>query len=369
MSNNPLKSLETIFVPLEKLLLDEENPRLASLENEKSQFALLKTLYEEMSVDEVAFSIAENGFFIQEPLFVIPAGKKQIGAAKDKYIVVEGNRRLAAVLILINDEFRKKLKASEIPTISDSKKKRLKKLPVVVYPDRESLWEYLGFKHINGVKPWDAYSKASYVAEIHEKYKFPLVDIATKIGDRHATVKRLYRGLTVLRQAEKTGFDREDRARNRFFFSHLYTALDQPEFQRFLGIDAEKSLRKDPVPLSKKKELKELMIWLYGSKSAGRDPIVRSQNPDLARLRDVISNSPSLAALRGGVPLDRSFEISIGDRRRFEEAVYNAFENLKQALGLVFTGLNRKDEDIQQAISQISELASKLKAQTEKNKK
>jgi len=57
---------------LDKLLLDATNPRLAELGISKtaSQFDLLKALWDEMAVEEVAMSIAYSGYFEHEPLFV-----------------------------------------------------------------------------------------------------------------------------------------------------------------------------------------------------------------------------------------------------------------------------------------------------------
>jgi ParB-like chromosome segregation protein Spo0J len=52
-----------------------------------------------MAVDEVALSIAENGFYRHEPLY----------AAREsgKLNVVEGNRRLAAVKLLRDEKLRR----------------------------------------------------------------------------------------------------------------------------------------------------------------------------------------------------------------------------------------------------------------------
>ena len=280
------RTRETIQMAIEKLLLDPENPRLASGMSGKNQEELLKILWTEMAVDELAFSIAANGFFQEEALFVVPADHLGGHGDKTKYFVVEGNRRLAAVILLRDEKLRHKLRATELPTLSEIEKSRLSILPVSIYNNREELWEYFGFRHINGPQPWDAYSKASYVAKVYEEYGVPLDEIARKIGDRHVTVKRLYRGYALLRQAEAmTGFDKEDRIRNRFYFSHLYTAADQPEFQRFLGIAAEKSLKPNPVPRPGLDKLKELMIWFYGSKLHAKEPVIRSHNPYLNLLR------------------------------------------------------------------------------------
>jgi hypothetical protein len=294
-----------------------------------------------MAVDEVALSIAANGFFQEEPLIVIPRDSDGEDERNRKYIVVEGNRRLAAIRLLREPALRAKVKATDLPSIDEESRSKLDEVPVFIYPDRESVWAYCGFRHINGTKPWDSFSKAKYVTSVHQNFRVSLSDIARRIGDRHATVKRLYRGYTILQQAERESlFSVEDRVRNRFYFSHLYTAVDQPEFQGFLGI----SDSTDPVPRAKRGELKELLTWLYGRKSAGKEPIVRTQNPDLGKLREVISKATPLAALRSGYSLDRAYEISVGDKRRFRNALTSAKVELQQAKATVTTGYNGEED-------------------------
>ena len=84
-------------IEVENLFFDENNPRLGSHEA-RTQDAILDLLVREMSVDEVALSIAENGFYSAERLMVIGRGSR----AETEYTVVEGNRRLAAVQLLLD---------------------------------------------------------------------------------------------------------------------------------------------------------------------------------------------------------------------------------------------------------------------------
>ncbi len=321
---------------VDKLLLDSHNPRFAATAENEKQDSLLKVLWSEFAVDEVALSIAANGFFQEEPLLVVPHDRSK---PDGPFVVVEGNRRLAAVLLLRDNELRKKIKALNLPVLDDNDRKRLEQLPVSKYGSREEIWRYLGFRHINGPQPWDAFSKAMYVASLHDDLDVSLDEIATSIGDRHSTVKRLYRGYKILQQAETmTSFKREDRTANKFFFSHLYTAVDQTEFQRHLGIDPEKSLRPNPVTKQRLKELRELMVWFYGSKAERRQPLVQKQNPDLNVLREVISEPRGLEALRAGYSLPRALEISIGDEQRFRNALIRAKDELQIADGTLTTG-------------------------------
>ena len=104
-----------------QLLLDPENPRLASgaEDNEpQDQLALVRRLWEEMSVDEVAQSIGENGYYPQERLLVVPAAEATRNN-EPRFVVVEGNRRLAAVRLLLEDDLRQKIGATDLPPIGE----------------------------------------------------------------------------------------------------------------------------------------------------------------------------------------------------------------------------------------------------------
>jgi hypothetical protein len=350
-----------IFLPIEQLLLDMENSRLAWRVGGDTQTDMVKLLWAEMAVDEVAFSIAGNGYFSSEPLFVIAQNPEESDPKKHKYIVVEGNRRLAAVMLLRDEKLREKVKATDLPLISDERRTSLNSLPVILYGDREQLWTTIGFRHINGIKPWDSFSKAKYIAEVHENFNVPLDEIAQKIGDRHATVVRLYRGYKILEQAEaEAGFDKEDRERNRFYFSHLYTAADQKEYQEFLGIKPVTSLKPNPVPKSKLSHLGELMTYLYGKKSTGAKPIVQTQNPDLNILREVISKPESLSALRSGYSLADAHNVAIGDQRRFRDALTSAKVEIQKAKATVTTGYAGED-DLYKLVQDVLRVTESLK--------
>lgn len=324
-------------LPVEQLLLDKENPRLASLALHKSpsQLELMKILWNEMGVAELVLSIAANGYFKEEPLFVIPDEQT------DKFIVVEGNRRLAAVKILLDEEIRNELRAFDMPVIDESKKQELRVLPVSRYESRESLWTYLSFRHINSPQEWDSYSKAMYVAKVHDSYAVPLEEIAEKIGDQHDTVLRMYRGYKLLRQAQEDGvYDIAQRYGRKLYFSHWYTAISYSQIQEFLGISPDDFEKPKPVSSNRLKELGELLTWIYGKRTSDEkvEPVVKRQNPDLGNLRDVIGTPNALDALRGGYGLKRSHEISVGDEQRFREALSHAKEEIQQARGTVTIG-------------------------------
>lgn len=337
------------------LLLDPENPRLrdAGLSANPTQDQITKALWDQMAVDEVALSIAKNGFFRHEPLYAEKQG--------NTLYVIEGNRRLAAVKLLRDPELAARLDIKSLPEITEQRREELATLPVVVCP-RDQIWTFLGFKHINGPQSWESYAKAHYVAWVHNNLRVSLDEIADRIGDKHSTVGRFYDALMVLDQAEQAGiFDREDRHKNHFSFSHLTTGLGYANIRKFLGLPVgERTIGKQkPVPKKHEKELGELLVWLYGKRSEDIRPVVESQNPDLRRLDEVLGAETSTIALRKGLPLPVALDISKGDDRVLRESLIAAKQALQKARGTVVTAYKGQGELLEMA-ADISTLAQTL---------
>ena len=341
----------TKLVPHPDLNFDAKNPRLVEAGGATSQMEILRVLWREFAVEEIAMSIAANGYFPYEPLFVVSEG--------GNLVVVEGNRRLAAVRLLTDEKLRADVGATGLPKITAAAKHSLENLPIVECA-RKDIWQYVGFKHVNGPQQWQSYSKAQYIAWVRNVVGVTLEEIATQIGDQHSTVERLYRALMVLDQAEHAGvFQREDRYKTHFSFSHLYTGLDYPGIQRFLGISPSRTSKKKPVPESRLKNLRDLCLWLFGSKSKEQPPVVRSQNPDLRILDEVLLSKNGTAALRRGLPLTVAQEIGKGDEKLFREAIVSAKLSLQQARGKLLTGYGG-ESDLMKTAEEVSELASDI---------
>jgi ParB-like nuclease domain len=335
--------------------LDATNPRLAG-DNLKSsdEVEIIKVLWREKAVAELVESISENGYWKHEEIFAT----KERG----RFVVIEGNRRLAAIKLLLHPELSAKAGIKNIPTITSKVKESITQLPVIEC-SRFDVWQYLGFKHVNGPQDWDSIAKAEYVARIHNEYGIPLDEIARTIGDRNNTVKRLYRGLMVLKQAEDTAvFDRDNIYGSRFAYSHLWTGLNFPNTQAFIGLDPDKSLQPNPVPKRKLEELGELCLWLYGNKERGEAPLIRSQNPDLRKLDAVLGSPNGIAALRNKFPLDSALNASRGDKRLLREALVAGEKALRDCRGYVVNGYEGESDLVDMAES-IQSLAIKLYAE------
>jgi len=144
--------------------------------------------------------------------------------------------------------------------------------------------------------------------------------------------------LMVLWQGEKqTKFVREDFNAARFNFSHLYTLIQYPETKKYLGItkyESAKPFPLNPVPNSHKKQLEEVLIWVFGSSSLRKESIIKSQNPDLRTLDEILGNSTALEALKESNNLNEAHEYTKQEDRRLEVYVIRSENNLRKAKSL-----------------------------------
>ena len=88
-------SWSTRLLSIDNLKLDVKNPRFSyQSTKEMNQTEIVKYLIENHAVYELAKAIAINGYLLNEEPIVCKEG--------DSYVVLEGNRRVAACKILLN---------------------------------------------------------------------------------------------------------------------------------------------------------------------------------------------------------------------------------------------------------------------------
>lgn len=337
-------------INVSKLHFDEKNPRLVEYAPLESEENIIQILWDNMAVNEIVMSILANGFFENEALYAVSENGRDV--------VVEGNRRLAAVkLILAPDSVKGMSKYTE--KITEHLLNELNQgLPVVVLEKREDAWRYIGFKHVNGAVKWDSYAKAEYIAQVHNDYKVTLDDIAEQIGDSNKITLKLYQGLMVLRQAnDETNFKISDVYYNRVYFSHIYTAIMYEGFQKYLGIDITQHIDK-PVPAENLKKLEEVMFWVLGSKSKKIKPYIRSQNPDIRNLNQVLLSEDAVQVLRATEDLDMAFDRSQDGNDVFHQSIVEAQMNLQKALSKISYYMG--DENLLQTVINVADSADSL---------
>ncbi|ADU67020.1 hypothetical protein Selin_2304 [Desulfurispirillum indicum S5] len=361
MQNSEVPLRETHKVSIGRLYLDRMNPRLIGLGAGVTEERIIAQLYRSEELSELLQSISANGYLDIEPLIV---EQDQNG----NLIVLEGNRRLAAIRLFREPDLLDKIRTSEqlnisVPELPEEYRPTLDSVSVYRVPSREDARSFIGFKHINGAAKWESYAKAKFAAEWFRSGSADLEEIAQKIGDKHDTIKRMVAAIYVLDQAEaEEVFSVDDRFAAKFHFSHLYTALSRSHYMEFLGVDIAWSQYEpspNPIPRNKLKSLKEVLVWIYGSKEDGMKPVVESQNPDIKRLGEVLCSTEGLHVLRAGRSLDEAYVSAQPADEKLSSAIIRARSILREASHNL-RGYNGQDESLLNIAEDVSETAQTL---------
>lgn len=331
-----LKKLEPL-----KLELDPRNPRLSTEEEGSAQSQLLKIMIERFKVEELAESIIASGFMDFDPL---------IGCEHNsKVTILEGNRRLAAVQLLLKPSLapgRYRGSWEELSKrVSQGHRDRMSRLSVNVCKDRAAadVTAYIGFRHVTGVLQWPALEKASFIARlIGDGWSYNL--IAERLGTYPRHVERHYVAYQIVVQASQEGTEtRGLRVRS---FGVLMRALQADGVREFLGVtypgNPKKS--KEPVPKQKLDNLRLFVEWTFGTED--KSPVVRDSR--LLTKWGRILRSPGAVSYLKRTPtpdFDRAYFRSGGQAESLVESLGIAADRLEESVPLIPD--HRKNADIE----------------------
>jgi len=339
-------------IKIQNLLLDPENPRLPQDVQGKSQNDIVYALYKFFDTEELAYSMNENGYFDEEPLVAVPENlplefegvsyedlrenKKYIefiNNSETKFIVLEGNRRLSTIKLLLDDTLRNELKIKSFPTPESHIKDDLQIIPVIIYPERKQVLPYLGVRHISGIKKWEPYAKARYVANM-VKAGHSIDDIQKQVGDRTNSARKIYLSYQLI-EAVKDEFD-IDTTKAENLFSYLLLATGQGGVKDFIGLP--KRLDNvdldNPIPNDKLENLKDLFSWLFGEKENEKLPVIQESRDITSKLSPVLRKEHAVQILKETRNLDDAYEMSDGEDELLKKNLSKANRLLAISLGL-----------------------------------
>lgn len=299
------------WLPIDQLEFDAHNPRLEDDDRGIAQeelAALLDELYDAM---EVAKSVANFGYFESEVLIGVRGDGEQI-------VIVEGNRRLAAVKGLsrpsIRAAFSEPKKWEGLAQIAAEKGNVPERVPVLVEPDRSAVIATIGYRHISGIKAWEPYQQARYVAERIDHDGLTPKEVAELTGITETQVRSKYRNFGIVKAAEALGIDA---ALIQESFGVWDAALGRVPIRTFIGAPDPGQVRPpDPVIQPENEErLKELVGWLFGPNKKIKE------SRDLGPLADVLGHAAGLAALRNGDTLQEAVQATKQPKSELDRVV------------------------------------------------
>lgn len=353
-------------IPVELLNLDQDNPRLARDGKGNTQLDLLGILYSDFDIDEIAYSMAENGYFDEEPIVVVPkklpSGLKLPNSIEEQqkilqdlvdnnkiqFTVVEGNRRTAALKLLTDSSLRNKIGVDEdFPKASAAALNDLKIVPAIFYTNRQDVTAYLGVRHISGSKKWDFYPRVFYVSKRIEEsflrtkdYQKSFADVQKQIGLRRSdTVIKHYLYYRIAEIIESDlDIDIDPVIRN---FSLIEVALRSPGIRQFIGLGDNSNYQKHikfngrVVPAKRNHDLEAVLTWIYGNKKKGIQPLF-TDSRNIPSLGKILLNDEAREYLKQTSDFEGAYERSDGEKDMLEKKINEARKKLEGAMQIAY---------------------------------
>lgn len=279
-------------VPTSDVDLDPKNPRLGDI-GEATQDKLRAILLAEphFALDLVE-SFVENGFIEYEPLIVRAEGQR--------YVVIEGNRRLAAVKHIISN-------ADKYPGDLVTK---LQNIPVLIFhysadaSHLEDMRVYLGVRHLQGYREWPAESKAIFL-DSSIKPDTDIKKLKSEFGIERNDISRFLIPYRVRKKSQKIVKDFKLREDSSFWI--LGEALSRSGIKEYIGLKVQPKTFN--ILSFDTEKFKRLMEFLYGLPTP--NPDVRAgrritDTRELSRLAKVLTNERARKKLEAGSSLEES---------------------------------------------------------------
>ncbi len=334
---------------------------LAVTSKKNDEQAVLQWMLEDATITDLMLSIGEKGYFPGEPLLIVPENNT------DNYLVIEGNRRLSAVKLLSYPELAPVRKKS-VTQVSAEAKNKPDQLPVLIFNKREEILDYLGYRHITGIKAWGALEKARYLKQLlrnlaenspPEQHKI----LAKAIGSRADYVARLLTGLAVYDRitddespAHVKGLPEED-----IQFSVLTTALGYSNISKFSGIEDSQDVELKNL---NEPNLHDLADWMFKKNSEGQTRLGESRK--LKELNSVVGTEDALKSFKSGTPLANAVLLTQVPREIFIQSVQSGKSHLETARNTVHLvdEVSKGDANL---LLEIQKLARSIKSSIDDN--
>lgn len=349
-------------IEIKDLEFDPENPRLPKSLYHSSEKEVANWMLQDASLIDLIASIAYNGYFNGEPILVVPHPEKN-----GKFIVVEGNRRLASVKILRQPHLASVKKATIESILGEAPPENIpEKLPAFEFRKKEDVLAYLGYRHVTGIKNWGALSKAKYIDSLYQTLKKKLSEkekyqlLAKKIGSKGYYVQRLhvsYRLFLVIENNSYYGIKNLDD--ESIDFSNLVDAAT-----RYSGISEFLELsfqEKDPMVNLNTGHLAELTRWLFEKNDQNRTRV--GENRNIRILNAIVQAPRALEAFREGKSLEEASLLTSLPEEIVANAIQSALTQLKYAqenLHLIKVGNPKNIEMLHEANQVIKVLHNSL---------
>lgn len=247
--------LTSVEIPLSEIYLDPNNPRFTEAawdyireedwDKVDIQEAAQRRLVADFGVEKLRMNIEVNGFLAIDRVII-----KRF--AENKYVVLEGNRRICAAKMIGPI-------AIDGSAVSPAVLESLSVIPCLLYTgtDTDAAWVFQGLRHISGIVEWSAFNKAKLLVEQMEKENLSLTEVGRRFGLTPHGAGQWVRGYSAFHQGrESSDHVNEIDERSYPYFQELFGRSSAP-LREWLAWDD------DAYEFQNKLNLDEFISWLY----------------------------------------------------------------------------------------------------------
>lgn len=304
-----------IRIPITQLTLWDRNPRIEQSLERQPQVVIAQALNDEFDPIEIGENIASTGW---TPISTLLVTKD--GAPDGKFTVVEGNRRLTALLALTNLEMRSAMSNSEEWHKVAEKARSLGNLPesvpCVVVATLNDAKKRLGSIHILGIKQWGPFQKDRFIVENIDAGD-PISEVAGSFGFDDVDVRKSLLVFRVFKSLESSAYGQ---LLPRHYGNLRELVLKYGAIRNMMGLPEGRQVDESfsGVSQSKSEVVAEILTWVFGtSPDRGEDPdegrkVVETR--EYRMLNRVVQSVRGLEALRNeGTTLREAYDIVLAE--------------------------------------------------------
>ncbi|WP_336703649.1 hypothetical protein [Chryseobacterium indologenes] len=219
---------------INSLHLDLSNPRLKYRNVKLNQTEIIKFLIQHENVYDLAKKISEEGYFVgEEPIICIEGDKK---------IVLEGNRRIAALKVLQDpSKYLSNTKSKTLQkNILENNIKTDRKIYCHIAPNRFHANPIIYERHKGeSLKKWETGNQYAFVADMYYEDGLAIEDIANVLNETVSRILRPLRAYNLFLEA-KDILEKEEGLIieiDNFDFTNLERFYSYEEGRKILGIN------------------------------------------------------------------------------------------------------------------------------------
>jgi hypothetical protein len=285
---------------------------------------------ESFELESLKDSIVTNGYVPIEQIVVVKYDEQEGGA---RYLVVEGNRRVAAVKSLILEH------AAGVVDISEDKLQTLRELPIIELigaPEERKQYQQtlMAIRHIAGIREWGPYQQAKLIVELYENEKHAFGQVAQRVGISAREVARRYHASKALQQMEEDEEFGEHASPKLYVFFH--EAVSQPKVREWLDFS-------DETYTAQNGEARRAFYELLSPRQVEGEvlpPKLQNANRQVRQLKDIVDKPVPLKLL-----LDPERPIEEAVRAAEDETVSDETGVLEHSLAQAFQAIKAPSID------------------------